>query len=122
MDNDDSFGVEITPAAQQFLREHIQSVWQLELILFMKGKSNALSASEIASQLYSNPRIIESALCDFVRGGIFKEKEGSSVYAYEPASVEIADAIEQAGSAYAKKRLSVINFIFSKNDSDKTRA
>jgi hypothetical protein len=122
MENEESLGVEITPAAQKFLRDHIQSVWQLELILFMKEKSHPLSASEIASQLYSNPRVIETALTDFVRNGIIKEDQNPSFYNYDPDSMEMTDAIEQAGKAYAKKRLSVINFIFSKTDSDKKRA
>ncbi|MBX9952383.1 MAG: hypothetical protein K2Y39_24635 [Candidatus Obscuribacterales bacterium] len=122
MDNEDSFGSELTQAAQQFLREHIQSVWQLELILFMKEKRQALSAAEIASRLYSNPRVIEAALSDFVKGGIIKEKREPSLFAYSPASPELNDAIEQAGNAYAMKRLSVINFIFSKGDRHSSHA
>jgi len=122
MDIDDSLGPELTPAAQKFLREHIQSVWQLELILFMKERSRALSATEIASQLYSNPHVIETALSDFAKGGIVKEKEDASLFTYAPESVELTNAIEQAGIAYAKKRLSVINFIFSKVDDGRSRA
>ncbi|PZM84384.1 MAG: hypothetical protein DKT66_07035 [Candidatus Melainabacteria bacterium] len=122
MDNEESLAVEISPEAQKFLRNHIQSVWQLELILFMKEKGNALSVTEIASKLYSNPRVIETALTDFVRGGIIKEKESQNVYAFDPDSVEMTNAIEQAGKAYANKRLSVINFIFSRTDGDKKRA
>ncbi len=123
MDHEESTAAELTPAAQKFLRDHIQSVWQLELILFMKEKDSALSIADIATHLYSNPRMIESALFSFVRNGILKERETQPVaYFFAPDSLELAHAIEEARAAYVSKRLSVINFIFSKSGTDKIRA
>ena len=123
MEHEENTAAELTPAAQNFLRNHIQSVWQLELILFMKEKNSALSISDIATHLYSNPRMIESALYSFVNDGILKERGTQPVaYSFAPASPELTHAIEEASAAYANKRLSVINFIFSKSDSDQMRA
>ena len=123
MDHEETTAGELTLAAQQFLRDHIQSVWQLELILFMKEKNAALSIAEIATHLYSNPRMIESALSCFVDDGILQEKETQpAAFTYSPGSIEMTHAIEEAVVAYANKRLAVINFIFSKNTSDQMRA
>lgn len=123
MDHEENTAAELTPAAQQFLRDHIQSVWQLELILFLRDKSSSLSIAEIATQLYSNPRMIESAISSFVKIGILKERDSQPVaFTYEPDSLEMINAIEQASAAYSNKRLSVINFIFSKDESSHMRA
>jgi hypothetical protein len=123
MEHEETTAAELTPAAQKFLRDHIQSVWQLELILFLRDKSASLSIAEIATQLYSNPRMIESAISSFVKDGILKERESQPVaFTYEPDSLEMMHAIEQACAAYANKRLSVINFIFSKDEGSQLRA
>ncbi len=115
MEKEIAEAAEIAPAAQKFLRDHIQSLWQLELILFMKEKRSALSAAEIATGLYSTPRMIESALSGFAKNGILKAGENQpKIYAYAPDTVELTEAIEQASAAYANRRLAVINFIFSK--------
>lgn len=123
MEHEENTAAELTPAAQKFLRDHIQSVWQLELILFMKERNSALSIADIARHLYSNPRMIESALFSFVNDGILKERSTQpAAYSFAPDSPELTNAIEEASAAYANKRLSVINFIFSKTGTDQMRA
>lgn len=120
MDHGESLAAELTPAAQKFLRDHINSVWQLELILFMKEANSPLSIGEIARHLYANTGMIEAALASFAKDGILKENGSQPpAYAYAPSTREMTDAIEQARSAYSSKRLSVINFIFSKRDKDR---
>lgn len=123
MDHGDVLAAELTPAAQKFLRDHINSIWQLELILYLKEIGSPLSIVEIARHLYTNTGMIEAALTAFVKDGILKEGGSQPiVYAYGPSTTELIEAIEQAKKAYSDKRLSVINFIFSQRDGDHKQA
>lgn len=119
MEREETVAAEITPAAQRFLREHIKAVWQLELIMFMKQNAAALSAANIAAHLYLNPREIEEALTRFNRAGILNAQSSEpTTYTFHPQAEDLRDAIEDACSAYQNKRLSVINFIFSRDSQE----
>ncbi|MBA3857248.1 MAG: hypothetical protein C0507_10110 [Cyanobacteria bacterium PR.3.49] len=118
MEREETAAAEMTPGAQKFLREQIQAVWQLEVILFMKQSTGAMSAAKIATHLYSNPREIEDALSRFDKNGILKADGGEpATYFYRPQSAELQNAIDEACRAYQTKRLAVINFIFSRDGS-----
>lgn len=118
MEREETAAAEMTPGAQKFLREQIQAVWQLEVILFMKQSTAAMSAAKIATHLYSNPREIEDALSRFDKNGILKADGGEpATYFYRPQSAELQNAIDEACRAYQTKRLAVINFIFSRDGS-----
>jgi hypothetical protein len=119
MDHGEVLAPDLTPAARLFLRNHIHSVWQLELILFMKESNSSLSIADIARHLYADTNMIDSAMAEFVNCGILQQKGSQpALYAYEPSTPELIDAIEQAKMAYSNKRLSVINYIFSKEKRD----
>lgn len=114
MDNEEATAVEISPAVQNFLREYIQAVWQLELLLFLKESASPLTAKDIAVHLYSSAAAMENALSTFVNAGILKVEDAQSPkYSFAPVSAELSNVIEQASSAYSSKRLAVTNFIFS---------
>ncbi len=119
MEKEETAAAEITPAAQKFLREQIQAVWQLELVMFMKQNAVAMSAANIAAHLYSSPREIEVALSRFDKNGVLIADGGEpTVYFYRPETNELKEAIEDACAAYQNKRFAVINFIFSRNSAE----
>lgn len=118
MSDEAPYMTEIAPRVRSFIRNHIQSVWQLELILFLKKQSELLSVSEIAKNLYYTPQAIEAALSDFVSSGILQSSEDNmGFYRYYPASSELREMVELTCQAYEAKRLAVIKCIFNK-DSD----
>ncbi|MBC7996737.1 MAG: hypothetical protein IAF58_02270 [Leptolyngbya sp.] len=118
MSDETTYITEIAPRVRAFIRNHIRSVWQLELILFLKKQSGLLSVSEIAKNLYYTPQAIETALSDFVTSGILQSSsDNPGRYRYYPASSELREMVELTCQAYEAKRVAVINCIFHK-DSD----
>jgi predicted transcriptional regulator len=121
MNEEATYISEITPRVQTFIHNHFQSVWQLELILFLKKRSELLSVSEIAKSLYYTPQAIENALSDFVSSGILKASgDTPGKYGYFPENSELRDLVEQTCQAYSAKRTAVINCIFHRNTDQKS--
>ena len=105
---------DISPELKTFLKAHIHSVWQLELITFLRNQENPVTVSEIAKYLYSTPAAIESTLERFVQLGIIAESLGNpNSFTFSPSSMEMRQTIDDAANAYSMRRIDVINLIFS---------
>jgi predicted HTH transcriptional regulator len=105
---------EISPEVRSFLKEHVHSVWQLELILHMRERKESRTVAEIAKHLYSTPAAIESTLERFVNLGILKHAlESQNSYVFAPASAEMQRTIDDSVKTYSARRIDVINLIFS---------
>ena len=105
---------EISFEVRSFLRDHIQSVWQLDLLIALMNIGEPVDAGKLARILYSSPSAMESALHKFVKLGILKEISGNpQIYQYAPASEEKRRIISETAKTYAIRRVDVINLIFS---------
>lgn len=105
---------EISFEVRSFLRDHIQSVWQLDLLIALMNIKHPVDANTLARLLYTSPAAIESALQKFVKSGIAKEHSGKNcTYSYAPASDDKRRTIEDTAKTYAIRRVDVINLIFS---------
>lgn len=105
---------EITPEVRSFLEEHIHSVWQLELLMYLRDSNRKVTLSEIAKALYSSANAIESTVVRFVDLGIIESTQGEQgTYSYAPSSPELRKVVDDATDTYRARRLDVINVIFA---------
>ncbi len=105
---------EISFEVRSFIRENIQSVWQLDLLVALMNIKQAIDAQTMARLLYTSPAAIESALQKFVKNGIARDVSGKpGAYVYSPASDDKRRAIEDTAKTYAIRRVDIINLIFS---------
>ena len=106
---------DISFEVRSFLKENIQSVWQLDLLIALMNIKQPVDANTLARLLYSSPASIESALQRFVKTGIAKEFPGSKAcaYSYAPVSEDKRRVIADTAQTYAIRRVDVINLIFS---------
>ena len=105
---------EISFEVRSFLRDYIQSVWQLDLLIALMNLREPVDAGKLARLLYSSPGAMESALKHFVNSGILKEFPGHPhAFKYAPASDEKRRIVEETAKTYAIRRVDVINLIFS---------
>lgn len=105
---------EISFEVRGFLRDNIQSVWQLDLLIALMNIKHPVDANTLARLLYSSPGAIEAALQKFVKSGFVKEIPGKTcTYFYSPALDEKRKVIEETAKTYAIRRVDVINLIFS---------
>ena len=105
---------EISFEVRSFIRDTIQSVWQLDLLVALMNIKHPVDARTLAKLLYTDAAAIESALQKFVKSGIAKEFPGRiCTYSYAPASDDKRRTIEDAAKTYAIRRVDVIHLIFS---------
>ena len=99
---------------QEFLRENISSVDQLELLLmFEQHPATWFTAEAIAKALYLAPESASSRLEAFHSKGILR-MDASSPPAYAlNASGEWARTVGAVSRCYKERRVSVINYIYS---------
>lgn len=98
----------------QFIKKHIHSVWQLELILILRACAQPLTADAIGQRLYMEPEVLKNVLDALVRQGVLKAEDlKPKTYVYSPTTEDLSEAVEQTAKAYAERRMSVIDLIFA---------
>lgn len=103
---------------QQFLIYVVSSVEQLEILLLLRREpERAWSASEVSAELRGNAEsaqlrlvsLLEHALVENVPNG----GGGMAHFRYRPATPRLAALVDAVAQAYAERRYSVINTLYS---------
>jgi hypothetical protein len=107
---------EISSAVKEFVRKHIDSVHQLELLLLLKRyEERGWQCSELARELYTNAHACEDNLERFVNDGLIRRfEDGGKTYFQYKAGDSDAQVIELI-EAYKHYRVRIIDTIFSKS-------
>lgn len=101
----------MTLEAQEFIRQHIRSVWQLELLIYFKNNLRAMTPTEVSCALQLEQLAVEECIKMFASKNIFALIDNER-YLFSPAAV-LTKAIEETEKIYCQRRLSVINFIYA---------
>ena len=105
-----------------FIRKHIDSVEQLEILLLLHAHPDrSWLPQEVSKELRSSCTSTAKRLQEFVHKNIIAGSENSEIrYIYDPKAEENQTAIAALAGAYHTKRLTVIEEIFSQ-PSDKIK-
>jgi hypothetical protein len=102
----------LPPDVQNFLRQHVDSVEQLEILLLLaRTSSRGWTVEEIVTELRVNAGSVQKRLTDMERRGLVA-KDGN-LYRFLDQS-PYAPVVRQVGDTYRERRVAVIGFIFSK--------
>jgi len=102
---------------ERLLREHIFSVEQLEILLLLRAQpSRGFDAKYTSDELRSSASSAAACLADLTQRGFLSCQEHSDpkIYFYLPNSDWLKQAVEQLNEAYAQRRYTVMERIFSK--------
>ncbi len=103
----------LTRETTAFLRDHIRSVEQLDVLLHLRAVApRALDAHAIAAELRTSETSVTTRSKDLVTAGLLASTDGALRYA--PASPELAAAVDAVAAAYAETRYTVIEQILAK--------
>ena len=99
-----------------FIREHLRSVWALELLLLMRRRADhAWTPQELVDELRASQTLVADNLVVFERAGLVRAGDDGR-YTFAPASPVLAALCDQLADAYAERPVSVINAIVSPPD------
>ena len=104
----------LTRAVQDLVMRHIDSVIQLEALLFLRSRPNEpWELSAIARQLYAPETQLSAALADLCRDGFVLQTGASYIYAFDQPAAPHVDAL---ANAYARHLVALTELIHSKHD------
>lgn len=101
---------------RRFIVHHIDSVEQLEILLLLHGHPGRdWSAEAVARELRIASESAGERMEDMASDGLLKRRGGSPAeYRYAPDNMKLDDAVRSLEAEYTKRRVTVINLIYSK--------
>jgi predicted transcriptional regulator len=105
----------IPSAVQTLLREHIQSIAQMEVLLRLREYPTvAESVPELSEKLYTPESMTFSLLEGLKVVGLVERVDGSEPrYVYSPKSSELAHTVDQLADLYQQRRVTIISLIYA---------
>jgi DNA-binding MarR family transcriptional regulator len=98
---------------KEFIRQHIHSLAQLEVLLTLRNDPARLwSVDEITNLLFLRRPMVHDLLTDLVRRG-FVIQDGES-FRYQPTNDAVRQLIDRLAEIYHERRVAVTTEIFSK--------
>lgn len=99
------------PELAAFVREHVRSVWAVELLLLLKRDADrAWAAADLVRELRASTPLVHDNLQRFERGGLVM-REDSDAWRYAPAISMLAELADQLEAAYRERPVTIINLI-----------
>lgn len=106
----------ISQEVKRFIIEHINSVFQLEVLLLLHGQKEKMWSNEdVDRELGIGLEEAKAQLDDLhSRGLLMLDKSVHSLYHYNPVSEKLDQAVNGLAKAYNERRVNVLSSIFSK--------
>ena len=113
----------LSPAVRAFIREHIQSVEQMEILaLICSAPEREWTSQGIDAVILTNENSIARRLVRFAQAGLLaKAPLKERAYRYEPHPAELATVAMETVRAYQQRPVLVIETIF-KPDADSAQS
>lgn len=111
-----SFLLSDDPELAAFAREHIRSVWAVELLLLLRRDAERSWAPEdLVRELRASNNLVRDNLLAFQRSGLAIEDEAAR-WRYAPAGAVLDHLATRLEAAYRERPVSIINLIASPPD------
>ncbi|RYF48842.1 MAG: hypothetical protein EOO38_09255 [Cytophagaceae bacterium] len=107
---------EISREVDKFIRDHISSVEQLEVLLLLaQPPQQEWSAAQVAQKLYRQPESVGAHLKALEEAKLLTVGEGGGpTYRYGTTSVTTDSTVRALDKAYRERKDTVIRLIFSR--------
>lgn len=111
MSSGDPITTDISIASKEFLTQHINSVWQLELLLLLRSCKASVSLGEASQLMHMEHPAIDVSLQAFATSGILSVDDDKR-YRYSP-NFALSNSIDETARMFSERRIAVINFIYA---------
>ncbi|HKY29084.1 MAG TPA: hypothetical protein VJM12_14180 [Pyrinomonadaceae bacterium] len=106
----------ISQDLKTFLKEHIHSVFSLEVLLLLRREqSRSFTASEIANEL-GIENDVTPQLLELTSARLISTANGDGAkYRYAPVDKELESQVDHLAVAYAKQRVPILSLILAEH-------
>lgn len=99
---------------QNFIREHIASVSQLEVMLLLRASHpRAWTAVEVATTLFASVEATADQLNRLVEQGLVERAEEVEAYRFAPQTPDLERLAGHLAGLYKDRRVAVVSVIYS---------
>lgn len=99
-----------------FVREHVRSVWALELLLLLKrDPERCWEPAELVRELRASAGLVNDNLQRFERSGL-TVRDDQGCHRYAPAAAVLAELCEALEAAYKQRPVAIVNLIAAPRD------
>ena len=99
------------PELASFVREHMRSVWAVELLLVLRREpGRRWSVDGLVAELRASTNLVLDNLTAFERGGLAVRGDDGS-WCYAPANPVLDDLSSRLEGAYRHRPVAIINLI-----------
>jgi hypothetical protein len=104
------------PDLAAFVREHLRSVWALELLLLLRrDPERCWTAPDLVRELRGSTGLVNDNLARLERGGLaVREEDGR--FRYRPAAPVLDALCERLETAYRQRPVAIVNLIAAPRD------
>lgn len=105
----------IPDTVHRLILERIDSVAQLEALLLLRSEPQDWDAARLAGRLYVSAGEAAVLLNSLQARGLFKMNTDTGMYHYEPATPELAEAVDLLADTYRTRLIPMTKLIHSKS-------
>lgn len=112
---------ELSDDVSDFLRAHVTSVMQLEVLLHLRARPNELfDPTHLSRELGGSVDSAIGCLLDLERSGLVARSDdpGDLSFRYGPRDARLDAAVGAVSDAYAKRKVAVVTAIFAEPADD----
>lgn len=104
------------PELAAFVREHVRSVWALELLLLLRrDPGRRWTPPELVAELRASAGLVADNLERFERSGLAVRDEAGS-FRYAPAAAVLDELCDRLETAYRERPVAIVNMIAAPRD------
>ncbi len=110
----------IAPDVRDFLRKHIRTVEQLEILLLLRQERHReWTVPEVFAKVRSSEQSVALRLAQFAEEGmLITSNNVPATYRYSPRQPSMDDVIARTGEAFQTRRVQVLETIFGGGDTN----
>jgi hypothetical protein len=94
-----------------FVREHMRSVWAVELLLLLRqDPARSWTSDALVAELRASTNLVVDNLAAFERSGLAMSDDDGQ-WRYAPAAAALANLADRLEQAYRERPVTIINLI-----------
>lgn len=111
----------ISEGLKRFLREQVQTVLRLEVLLLLhRNESRSFAASEVARELGFDKDLAQQQLAALANLTLVEANADDGKYKYHPADSTLQSMVDELAAGYARQRVPILSVILAEHP-DRTR-
>ena len=106
----------ISEGLKRFLREQIQTVFRLEVLLLLhRNSSRVFTAADVARELGFDNDLAQQQLTELAIRELIEANTAQLNYTYGPVNAALVSMVDQLAASYSRQRVPILSVILAEH-------